>query len=73
LFCYPFFLWLFASLGVWWPESPYFAMSSQPEMPQPAHLHHDSMLSRKFGKEVTNYFGSTYGFASLRNPRLIGT
>ncbi len=34
-----------------------FAMP-QPELPRPAHLDHDSMLSRKFGKEVTNYFGS---------------
>ena len=33
-------------------------MPSQPELPRPAHLDHDSMLSQKFGKEVTNYFGS---------------
>lgn len=34
------------------------AMPAQPELPRPAHIDHDSMLSRKFGKEVTNYFGS---------------
>src|SRR5579859_4729484 len=33
-------------------------MPTQPELPRPAHIDHDSMLSRKFGKEVTNYFGS---------------
>jgi NAD+ diphosphatase len=38
----------------------FFAMPPQPELPRPAHLDHDSMLSQKFGKEVTNYFGSMY-------------
>ena len=33
-------------------------MPAQPELPRPAHIDHDSMLSRKFGKEITNYFGS---------------
>src|SRR5271156_3465260 len=33
-------------------------MPTQPELPRPAHIDHDSMLSRKFGKEVANYFGS---------------
>ena len=33
-------------------------MPTQPELPRPAHIDHESMLSRKFGKEVTNYFGS---------------
>jgi hypothetical protein len=28
----------------------------QPELPEPAHPTIDSMLSRKFGKEVANYF-----------------
>ena len=28
----------------------------QPDLPEPAHPHVDSMLSRKFGKEVANYF-----------------
>ena len=28
----------------------------QPELPAPAHADLDSMLSRKFGKEVANYF-----------------
>jgi hypothetical protein len=28
----------------------------QPELPEPAHPTVDSMLSRKFGKEVANYF-----------------
>lgn len=27
-----------------------------PALPEPAHPHLDSMLSRKFGKEVANYF-----------------
>lgn len=27
-----------------------------PEVPEPAHPNVDSMLSRKFGKEVANYF-----------------
>lgn len=39
-------------------------MPPQPELPRPAHLDRDSMLSRKFGKEVTNYFGSTCHFSS---------
>lgn len=29
----------------------------QPDLPHPAHLDLDSALGRKFGKEVTNYFG----------------
>jgi len=29
----------------------------QPELPHPAHLDRDSALGRKFGKEITNYFG----------------
>ena len=29
----------------------------QPDLPHPAHLDRDSALGRKFGKEVTNYFG----------------
>jgi NAD+ diphosphatase len=28
----------------------------QPDLPEPAHPDIDSMLSRKFGKEVANYF-----------------
>ncbi|GAB7346972.1 hypothetical protein MBLNU459_g3130t1 [Dothideomycetes sp. NU459] len=31
----------------------------QPELPQPAHPEVDSMLSRKFGKEVANYFSGS--------------
>ncbi|OCT52688.1 putative NADH pyrophosphatase [Cladophialophora carrionii] len=31
----------------------------QPELPHPAHLDQDSALGRKFGKEVTNYFGGS--------------
>ena len=27
-----------------------------PELPEPAHADVDSMLSRKFGKEIANYF-----------------
>jgi hypothetical protein len=30
----------------------------QPDLPHPAHVEKDSALGRKFGKEVTNYFGS---------------
>lgn len=33
----------------------------QPELPHPAHLDRDSALGRKFGKEVTNYFGGNVG------------
>lgn len=29
----------------------------QPELPQPAHIHKESALGKKFGKEVVNYFG----------------
>lgn len=31
----------------------------QPELPEPAHPDVDSMLSRKFGKEIANYFSGT--------------
>lgn len=31
----------------------------QPELPEPAHAEVDSMLSRKFGKEVANYFSGS--------------
>lgn len=34
-------------------------MSKQPALPQPAHPDVDSMLSRKFGKEVANYFAGS--------------
>lgn len=30
---------------------------AQPDLPHPAHLDRDSALARKFGKEITNYFG----------------
>lgn len=32
----------------------------QPKLPEPAHPDVDSMLSRKFGKEVANYFSGVY-------------
>ena len=32
---------------------------AQPDLPDPSHLELDSMLSRKFGKEVTNYFSGS--------------
>ena len=32
----------------------------QPTLPGPAHPEIDSMLSRKFGKEVANYFSGIY-------------
>lgn len=28
-----------------------------PDLPQPSHVERDSALGRKFGREVTNYFG----------------
>ena len=31
----------------------------QPALPEPAHPAIDSMLSRKFGKEIANYFSGT--------------
>jgi NAD+ diphosphatase len=31
----------------------------QPDLPEPAHPSVDSMLSRKFGKEVANYFSGS--------------
>ncbi|MCJ1314329.1 NADH pyrophosphatase [Agyrium rufum] len=34
-------------------------MPSMPELPEPAHPQVDSMLSRKFGKEVANYFSGS--------------
>jgi NAD+ diphosphatase len=33
--------------------------TSQPDLPEPAHASVDSMLSRKFGKEVANYFSGS--------------
>ena len=32
----------------------------QPDLPEPVHAELDSMLSRKFGKEVANYFSGAY-------------
>ncbi|CAO2647374.1 Nn.00g082960.m01.CDS01 [Neocucurbitaria sp. VM-36] len=41
----------------------------QPELPEPAHPTVDSMLSRKFGKEVANYFsGSPLNRVSFLRP-----
>ncbi|ORY19279.1 hypothetical protein BCR34DRAFT_209489 [Clohesyomyces aquaticus] len=41
----------------------------QPELPEPAHPDVDSMLSRKFGKEVANYFsGSPLNRVSFLRP-----
>ncbi|USP72946.1 uncharacterized protein yc1106_00220 [Curvularia clavata] len=34
-------------------------MPPQPDLPEPAHPEVDSMLSRKFGKEVANYFSGS--------------
>lgn len=34
-------------------------MTPQPELPEPAHHQLDSMLTRKFGKEVANYFSGS--------------
>jgi NAD+ diphosphatase len=35
----------------------------QPELPEPAHPDIDSMLSRRFGKEVANYFSGVYTYS----------
>lgn len=35
---------------------------STPAIPTPAHLEIETMLSRRFGKEVTNYFSSASYF-----------
>lgn len=41
----------------------------QPELPEPAHPNVDSMLSRKFGKEIANYFsGSPLNRVSFLRP-----
>ncbi|KAF2827027.1 hypothetical protein CC86DRAFT_370104 [Ophiobolus disseminans] len=41
----------------------------QPELPEPAHPDVDSMLSRRFGKEVANYFsGSSLNRVSFLRP-----
>ncbi|KAJ4377806.1 NADH pyrophosphatase [Neocucurbitaria cava] len=41
----------------------------QPELPEPAHPTVDSMLSRKFGKEIANYFsGSPLNRVSFLRP-----
>ncbi|KAF2179875.1 hypothetical protein K469DRAFT_741484 [Zopfia rhizophila CBS 207.26] len=41
----------------------------QPELPEPAHPDIDSMLSRKFGKEIANYFsGSPLNRVSFLRP-----
>jgi NAD+ diphosphatase len=34
-------------------------MPSQPDLPDPAHHDVDSMLSRKFGREIANYFSGS--------------
>jgi len=34
-------------------------MPPQPALPEPAHPEVDSMLSRRFGKEVANYFSGS--------------
>jgi hypothetical protein len=35
-------------------------MPPTPALPEPAHADLDSMLTRKFGKEVANYFSGMY-------------
>jgi hypothetical protein len=37
-------------------ERRHTTMTSQPDLPEPAHPEVESMLSRRFGKEVANYF-----------------
>ena len=44
---------------------------SQPEVPQPAHAEVDSMLSRRFGKEIANYFSGVRPDVIDYNERLI--
>ena len=41
------------------PANCYATMPAQPELPDPAHHDLDSMLSRKFGREVANYFSGS--------------
>lgn len=38
-----------------------------PQLPEPAHPDVDSMLSRKFGKEIANYFSGM----SSKPPRVL--
>lgn len=38
----------------------------QPDLPEPAHPGVDSMLSRKFGKEIANYFSGAYNLLALK-------
>ena len=43
----------------------------QPDLPEPAHPNVDSMLSRKFGKEVANYFSglsSLFSHPAIQQP-----
>jgi NAD+ diphosphatase len=44
-------------------------MPEQPEIPLAAHAEVDSMLSRKFGKEIANYFS---GMASTSRRTTMG-
>ena len=47
----------------------FFPAMPQPELPEPAHAAVDSMLSRKFGKEVANYFSGSPSHNCLANWR----
>lgn len=47
----------------------FFPAMPQPELPEPAHAAVDSMLSRKFGKEVANYFSGSPSHNCLANRR----
>lgn len=35
-------------------------MTPDPELPEPVHADTDSMLRRKFGREVANYFSGRF-------------
>ena len=45
----------------------------QPDLPHPAHLDRESALGRKFGKEVTNYFGGRKNRATAAKSKELTT
>lgn len=45
---------------------------SHPALPEPAHADQDSMLSRKFGREVANYFSGMLLLHLLSSSRDMG-
>ena len=51
------------------PSSIWSLKMPQPKLPEPAHAQVDSMLSRKFGKEVANYFSGSLSLPSACNSK----